>query len=160
MPAAVIAVLTLIMLAVATSSDASPSCMTKTEANRHFRSVHIYWHGHDHCWDGTPTRRRQKRPNHDKWRDAMSEILGDREKPVKTTLQQPWVDRWVNIEPTELSFIASRWVDIAQVKPPLIIDSKPRSMLPPHLLLLVMIALAIALTLATVEFLFRRPIFE
>jgi len=42
---------------LATSSEASRSCMTKTEARQHFGSVHLYWHGAGHCWDATSTRR-------------------------------------------------------------------------------------------------------
>jgi hypothetical protein len=160
MPAAMIAVSMLIMLVVTTPSDASPSCMTETEARQHFGSVHIYWHGQDHCWDATPTRRQQKKPDQAKWRDAMSEILVDREEPVQTTVQKPWVDRWVDIGSSKLPLIARRWVDIAQVKSPPIIERKPKPMLPPHLMLLATMALAIALTLATIEFLFRRTIFE
>ncbi len=38
---------------LATPSEASRSCMTKTEARQHFGSVHIYWHGARHCWDAT-----------------------------------------------------------------------------------------------------------
>jgi hypothetical protein len=161
MPAAAILVSMLIMLVVATPSDASPTCMTKTEAHRHFGSVHIYRHGQHYCWDATPNRRRQKGPDQAKWRDAMSEVLGNSEKPARTTtVQKPWVDRWVNIGPSELSPIASRWVDIAQVNSPPRIDNTPKPILPPHLMLLVMIALAISLTLATIEFLFRRTVSE
>jgi len=45
------------MMIAATQSDASSSCMSKTEARRQYGSVHIYWHGADHCWDATATRR-------------------------------------------------------------------------------------------------------
>jgi hypothetical protein len=57
MPIAVIAVSMFVMSVVTTPSEASQSCMSKTEARQHFGSVHIYWHGRDHCWDATPTRR-------------------------------------------------------------------------------------------------------
>ena len=45
------------VLVVTTPSEASKSCMTKAEARQHFGSVHIYWHGPDHCWDANPARR-------------------------------------------------------------------------------------------------------
>jgi hypothetical protein len=45
-----VAVIVVSMLMVATPSEASQSCMSKTEARQHFGSVHIYWHGQDHCW--------------------------------------------------------------------------------------------------------------
>jgi hypothetical protein len=42
-----------VMLTMATTSEASRSCMSKTEARRHFGPVHLYWHGADHCWDAS-----------------------------------------------------------------------------------------------------------
>src|SRR6266699_3580628 len=54
-----VAVIVVAMLVVATPSEASPSCMSKTAARQHFGSVHIWWHGQDHCWDATPGRRHQ-----------------------------------------------------------------------------------------------------
>src|ERR1700675_2721442 len=98
-----IGVIVVSMLVLTTSSQASESCMTKTEARQHFGSVHIYWHGKDHCWDATSTRQhhrihavRQKvrvhtvqqkiqQPN---WHDSMSEMSPD-DAPVRT----PWVAR-------------------------------------------------------------------
>jgi hypothetical protein len=59
-PVAVIAASMLIMLVEATSSDALPSCITKTEARQHFGAVHIYWLGADHCWDASPTSQRNQ----------------------------------------------------------------------------------------------------
>src|SRR6266478_8717059 len=113
---------------LATSSEASKSCMTKTEARQHFGSVHIYWHGNDHCWDATSTRRHgrihtvrqkdhldtvqqtvQQKIHQPNWHDAMSEMLPN-EEPVRF----PWVDRWIDIEQSP---IVSRWVDIAPVAP-------------------------------------------
>jgi hypothetical protein len=55
-----VAVIVVLMLVRATPSEASTSCMTKTEARQHFGSVYIYWHGPEHCWDATPTRRRHQ----------------------------------------------------------------------------------------------------
>lgn len=49
-------VLVVVMLMLPTTSEASKSCMSKTEARKHFGLVHIYWHGTDHCWDATSTR--------------------------------------------------------------------------------------------------------
>src|ERR1700686_2169994 len=111
MPIAVIAVSMLVMLVVTTPSEASPSCMSKAEARQHFDSVHIYWHGRDHCWDATPTRRYhqikevQEKTDQPNWHDSMSKMLPD-DEPVQT----PWVDRWANIEPSEPRIVA-RWVD-------------------------------------------------
>lgn len=168
MPVAVIVVSMLVMLVMTTPSQASASCMSKTEARRHFGSVHIYWHGRDHCWDATPTRRnhqiqnvQRKRQVHEvqrkidqpKWRDSMSAMLPE-DKPVQTAVQTPWVDRWVDIEPPQLPIVA-RWVDILQIKPTPIIERKPEPMISPRTVVLVLVAIALALTLATIELLFR-----
>ncbi len=159
MRVAVIIVLTSLL---STPSEASQPCMTKTEARQHFGSVHIYWHGEDHCWDATPTRRHHQihkvqqkidqpkiaRPKIDqpKWHESMSEMLPD-EEPVQT----PWVDRWVDIEPPQIPIVA-RWVDIVQDAPAPIIESKLEPMVTPRTV--VMAIITIALTLAIVELLF------
>ena len=142
------------------SEAASTSCMSKTEARQHFGSVHLYWHGPEHCWDATTTRRHHQvhdatptRHHHQihevrqkidqpGWHDAMSEMLPD-EEPVQT----PWVDRWVDIEPSP---IVSRWVDIVQVAPPPLIHD-PEPMVAPRVLIVI---ITIGLTLVIVEVLF------
>jgi hypothetical protein len=151
-----------VLLVLTTPSEASKSCMTKTEARQNFGSAHIYWHGKDHCWDATPIRRHhqihkvqqphkvqqipqvQQKIDEPKWHEAMSKWLPE-EEPVQT----PWLDRWVDIEPPQLPIVA-RWVDIVQVPPPPVMEPEPmvtrRGV--------VMVILVIALTLATVEVLF------
>jgi hypothetical protein len=144
-----VAVFVVFVSVLATPSEASKSCMTKTEARQHFGSVHIYWHGARHCWDATPARRHhrvhqvQRKTNPPKWLESMSEMLPD-EEPV----QKAWVNRWVDIEPPP---ILSRWVDIAQVEPPPIIEAKSEPMVTARGI--VMVVIAIMLTLAIVEFL-------
>jgi len=144
-----VAVFVVFVSVLATPSEASKSCMTKTEARQHFGSVHIYWHGARHCWDATPTRRHhrvhkvQRKVNPPKWLESMSEMLPD-EEPVQKT----WVNRWVDIEPPP---IVSRWVDIVQVAPPPTIEPKSEPMVTPRGI--VMVVIAIMLTLAIVEFL-------
>lgn len=163
-----------VLLVAATPSDAAKSCMTKTEARQHFGSVHIYWHGADHCWDATPSRRyhqihktQQKiqidkaqkkiqiqkvreKSDEPKWHEANSEMLLDAQ-PVQTR----WADRWVDIEPMQLPLVA-RWVDIVQVPPPPRIEPEP--MLTPRVVGMVLIASA--LTLAIIELLFGGMIHE
>jgi len=51
-----VAAIVVLVSALTTPSEASTSCMSKTEARQHFGSVHIYWHGPEHCWDATPAR--------------------------------------------------------------------------------------------------------
>ena len=169
-----IGVIVVSMLVLTTSSEASKSCMTKTEARQHFGSVHIYWHGKDHCWDATPTRRHrrihavrqkvhvdtvQQKIHQPKWHDSMSEMLPD-EAPVRTPwiaprVDTPWVDPKVDIEPPpppQLS-MAERWVDIVQAAPPLAIR-KPEPMVTPRGV--VMVIIVITLTLAIVM-IFEQP---
>jgi hypothetical protein len=149
-----VAVFVALVLVMSTPSEASPSCMTKTEARGHFGSVHIYWHGRDHCWDATPMRRHhqahkvrqirkvQQKIDQPKWYESMSEMLPD-EEPANTS----WADRWVEIEPSGRPI-----VDTAKVAPPAVIERRPEPMLTPRGV--VMAILAIALTLAIVELLF------
>jgi hypothetical protein len=177
-----VAVIVVTMLVVTTPSEASRSCMSKTEARQHFGSVHIYWHGPDHCWDATPTRRRhqihsvvQRKNDQPKWHESMSEMLPD-EEPVQTlgartswdarqhrndpaAAGAPWVDRWVDIEPSQPPLVA-RWVDIVQVAPPAVIEREPEPMVSPRAMVLVFTAIVLALTLATIEVLFRCTIYE
>jgi hypothetical protein len=173
MPVAVNAVSMLIMMVVvAAPSEASASCMSKTEARQHFGSMHIYWHGPDHCWDATAARRftqnhrgQRTRQIHEvqrnidqpKWQESMSEMLSDAE-PVQTAPRTPWINRWVDVEPSTPPLDA-RWVDIAQTMPPAMIERKPEPTDSPHIMLLTFIAIAIGLTLATIEFLFRRTVY-
>jgi hypothetical protein len=153
-----VAVIVVSMLVVTTPSEASKSCMSKTEARQHFGSVHIYWHGADHCWDATPTRPQHQihntqRKNQPKWQNALSEMLPD-EKPVRS----PWVNRWVDIEPSPLSLVA-RWVDIVQVAPAPVIERKPEPMITLRSMVW-LVFIAIVLTLVTIEVLFRGTIYE
>ena len=162
-----IGVIVVSMLVLTTSSEASKSCMSKTEARQHFGSVHIYWHGAEHCWDATTTLRhhqihhvRQKR-NDPTWHDAMSEML-----PVGESASAPtrlasapmqgapaptsWVSRWVDLEQSP---IVSRWVDIVQVAPPLVIRAAEPLVTPSGVVMVIMFVIG---TLAIVIF-FQRP---
>jgi hypothetical protein len=161
-----VAVTVVFALMVATPSEASKSCMSKTEARQHFGSVHIYWHGPAHCWDATSTRRhhqihqvRQKR-NDPNWHDAMSEMLPDggsasastRLAPAPTQLAAaptqlaaastrlaPAPTPWVNRwVDLEQSPIISRWVDIVQVAPPLVIRAAEPLVTPRGVVLVIM----------------------
>jgi hypothetical protein len=163
-----VAVIVVTMLVATTPSEASSSCMSKTEARQHFGSVHIYWHGPDHCWDASPTRRHhqihnivQRKNDQPKWRESMSEMLADAEpvQSVPTTVQLPWLDRWVDIDPSQPPLVA-RWVDIVPVAPSPVIERDREPTVSPRAVVLVFIALLLALTLATIEVLFRRTIYE
>lgn len=160
-----VAVIVVLMLVTATSSEASKSCMSQTEARNVYRTSHLYWHGADHCWDATPTRHRQvihkvqreKENDQPKWHDAMSEMLLD-DEPVQTTVQTPWADRWVDIEPSQLP-LAMRRVDDVQVASPVNMERKAD----PAVLsrgLIWFVFITIVLTIAIIEALFRGTIYE
>jgi hypothetical protein len=179
-----VAMIVAVVLVATTPSEASKSCMTKAEARQHFGSVHIYWHGPDHCWDATPTRRRgaakvqQKTPTREvkrevdqpKWRDSMSEMLAD-SGPVQSigisadarrygnesaVAATPWVDRWTDIESSPL---AARWVDIGQVERPPIIERKAGRLARPHGVVLMFIVFVV-LALGTIEVLFGGRFYQ
>jgi hypothetical protein len=172
MPLAAIAVSMLIMLVVATPSEASPSCM-KTEARQHFGSMHLYWHGKNHCWGATPTLRiaqarkgQKNRRSHEvrrnidrpKWRESMSEMFSDDVTVQPAPQTPPPINRWTDIEPAIAPFDA-RWVDIVQIRFPSIIERPAEPRVSPRVMMLACIVIVIGLTLATIEFLFRRTVY-
>jgi hypothetical protein len=76
------------------------------------------------------------------------------EKPIRS----PWVNRWVDIEPSPLPLVA-RWVDIVQVAPLSVIERKPEPMVTLRSMVW-WVFVAIVLTLVTIEALFRGTIYE
>ena len=155
MRVAVLVVFVAFVPVLATPSEASRSCMTKTEARQHFGSVHIYWHGARHCWDATSisghhrVHHVQRKISPPKWRESMSKMLLDEKTlPDEEPVQKTWVNRWVDIESPP---IVSRWVDITQVTPPPVIEARSEPMV--TLRGVMMVIIAITLTLAIVEFL-------
>jgi hypothetical protein len=183
-----VAVIVVTMVVATVPSRASEACMSQAEARRHFPTLHLYWRGPDHCWDATPAQghridRVQRRArvrdvereidppktnqpniNQAMWRDSMSailpddglaQLLGPRRDRNDAAAGARWEDRWVDIEQSSLG---ARWVDIAQVEPTPIIESKPAPMVMLRSALLVLFAFT--LTLATIEVLFRRSIDE
>jgi hypothetical protein len=176
-----VGVIVVSILVLSTSSEASKSCMNKTEARQHFGSAWLYWHGKDHCWDATPGRRHhqirqaERKAHKPKWRESMSRMLPEAESaqappsaqaaPAARAAQAapsvqsaaamqpaPWVNRWVDIDSPP---IASRWVDINQVAPPPpIIVSKPEPMVTPRGVVMVFIIIALTLVIFMV---YERP---
>ncbi|MGB8606191.1 hypothetical protein [Bradyrhizobium sp.] len=156
-----VAMIVVSILVVATPSEASKSCMSKTEARQHFGSVHIYWHGPDHCWDATSTRghhqiahRVQRKIDQPKWRDAMSAMSPNQTQTMlpNEPVQAPPVDLRAEVGP---SLIDARWVDFAQV-PQSIIERKPEPAVMPRGVLLVLAFIAFAVTVAIIDVLFRN----
>lgn len=176
-----VAVIVVTMLVATTPSLASQSCMSQAEARQHFPALHIYWHGPDHCWDATAKGHHQihqvqqqidqPKINQSKWRNSMSAMLPD-DNPAQSLKPRRdirpdgkddvasgtrWGDRWVDIEQSPL---VARWVDIAQVGPPPIIERKVEPWITLRGAVLVFIAIAFVLTLASIEVLFRGTIYE
>lgn len=179
-----VAVIVVTMLVVATPAAASESCMSKAEARQHFPSVHIYWHGSDHCWDTTSAQRHQihrvqrsapireaqrktDQPGIDQseWRNSMSEMLpsDDAAQPSRDARSDgnndsaagtPWADRWVDI--AAFPFIA-RWVNIPQVASPP--SGEPIAEMSAAPRGVVLTCIALVLMIGTVEILFGGTIF-
>ena len=163
-----VAVIVVTMLVVTTPSHASESCMSQAEARRHFPTDHIYWHGPDHCWDAKVTGRhriRQVQQNIErpkihppKWRDSMSAMMPDDglaqstargdAGPDGNAAGMSWGDRWVEFEQSPL---AARWVDIAQTAPPPAVEQKSEPWITLRSAVLVFIAIAFVLTLASID---------
>jgi hypothetical protein len=147
--------------------------MSKAEARQHFGSVHIYWHGPDHCWDATPGRHRLVRKNqsnadrqvqrgrgHSDWRQAMSEMLPD-DAPVaapdtraaSVAASTNWLDRWIDIAQVAPRPSIERQSDLAIASPALAADSESGGL--PHIVV-VLAFFAFLLIFATIEILFRN----
>ena len=162
-----VAVFVVLILVVSTPSEASKSCMSKTEARQQFGS-YLYWHGPDHCWDATPptrghhqiAHRVQRKIDQPKWRDAMSAASLNETptmSPNEVPVQAPLVDRRADIES---SLIDARWVDIAQVPPPSFIERKPEPTVMPRGVLLVLAFIAYAVMVVIIEVLFRATFYN
>ena len=180
-----VAVIVVSMLVVATPSEASRSCMSKTESRQHFASVHIYWHGADHCWDATPPRHhqiqaRRKTPTQEvqrksdqpKWRDSMSVMLADDglvqslRSPTSLDVEHgendaavagtPWADRWVDVG-SSLSPLVARRVHVVQVSPAPVSEQKSVLMVSAHGVALLAF-IGFILTLWTVGALYRHEL--
>jgi hypothetical protein len=170
------AVIVVTIWVAATPSVASESCMSRAEARQHFPSLHIYWHGLDHCWGAAPAGRYQirrvqrkspipearhdiDRPKIDQpaWRESMSEMLPDDSSVnVNANTGPRWLDRWVEIETSPL---VAQWVDISRVASPQgVTERKAEPLATPRGALLVLICFV--LTLGIVEVLFRRTIYQ
>jgi hypothetical protein len=102
----------------------------------------------------------------------MSELLVDTDpaQPLRTSASaearrdvadaavgaMPWIDRWLDVESSP---VAARWVDIAPMERPPIIEPKAERVVRPPGVVLVFVFFVI-LTLATVEVLVRWTSYE
>ncbi len=108
-----VAVIVAFVSLLTTPSEASTSCMSKTEARQHFGTVYLYWHHPEHCWDATPTRPHGVHhrvhhpeseatplsvvpmPSPDLRRSANAMATDEPETQLITVT--PWVERWTDI---------------------------------------------------------------
>jgi hypothetical protein len=169
-----VAVIVVLMTVVATPSQASKSCMSKTEARAAFRTAHLYWHGPDHCWDATPTRRHQvqvrriqkesvrrvqRQEDPPKWRDAMSRMLAE-EDPVQTPTARTTEDYQGGGAGPAGAVWSDRWVDVAQVVSPDLVEPKPVPIVKSEPAVtprnVILIFFAFAMTFVIIEVLFRN----
>ena len=51
------AVIAFFLLLLPTLAQASPDCMTKSQARALYKTAHLYWHTENHCWDNRAHRR-------------------------------------------------------------------------------------------------------
>lgn len=125
-----------VMMMVATPSMASQSCMSQTEARKHFASSHLYWHGADHCWDATVPRHHQiqvrkkslirearRDTDRPKWQDSQDSIsatsLGDGLVRSPRTPASSEVDRQDDNAVIGTPW-ADRWVELRPPQSPLV----------------------------------------
>ena len=154
MPFAVTAVLVFVLLALTTSSQASQSCMTRAEARQHIGSLHLYLHPRERCWDAVPARSAHQII---KLRSIIGERARHRPSPKMAhdeSTQTQWVDRWAEIDRSQYPALA-RWIEMVEVASP-VAEPRPESAFTPRGAVLA--AIAIVLTLATIEVLFRCTI--
>ena len=154
MPFAVTAVLAFVLLALTTSTEASQSCMTRAEARQHLPSLHLYLHPRERCWDAVPASKAfaiikpgstigQRAQHHPSPKTAHEEIA-----------QTQWVDRWAEIDRSQYPALA-RWIEMVETAYP-IAEPRLEPVFTPRGV--VFAAIAIVLTLATIEVLFRCTI--
>ena len=140
-----VAVIVVAIVMVATPSHASKSCMTMAEARQQFRTSHLYWHGAGHCWDanapvhGIVRHIRQRSPEQAEqdnqqqknpapmWRNALSEMLPD-DGAAQVSVpqifpQSSWTYDESEAPSARMSWL-DRWVDVAQVTPPILASGK------------------------------------
>ena len=151
-----VAVIVVFVSLLTTRSEASTSCMSKTEARQHFGTVYLYWHGPEHCWDATPTRPHgvRHRVRHPETEPTPRFVIAMPSPDLRRSANAMATD-----EPETDLITATpgveRWPDITQIVPPkpiVITERKPEPMVTPRIMLMVIVATA--LTLVIVEILF------
>ena len=150
-----VAVIVAFVSLLTTPSEASTSCLSKTEARQHFGTVYLYWHGPEHCWDATPTRPHgvRHRVHHPEPEPTPRFVV-----PIPSPDLRRSANAMATDEPETLITVSpwvERWTDITQIVPPksiVVTDRKPD----PTVTLrdVVMVIILITLTIAIIEILF------
>jgi hypothetical protein len=149
-----VAIIAVAIVVASSPSLASPSCMTQSEARQKFPNAHLWWHGPNRCWDGTPGPRQRlaqrikaKEPkpaqrearaerdpqeekqqdwsNTPRWREAMSRM-----RPEDMTGVTGSARAQASMEPVDTSDEPrmnwrDRWVEVAQRMPPIVDKAGP-----------------------------------
>jgi hypothetical protein len=163
--------------------------MTMAEARSQFATSHLYWHGPNHCWDGTaPMHRvvRRVKPREQQVPDdsATPEVAGQDDGTVPATREPKWRNAMSEMLPAETPSIVpslpaiaagmnwlDRWVDVAQIAPPSFLrrEAATAEVSPgagqkadPMVtpMRLILVFLSIVVILAVIELLFRNTIHE
>jgi hypothetical protein len=140
----------MLVLLTLTSPSLSASCMTKDEAREHFGSVRLYLHGPDRCWQVVPSRAIQA----DKAQGTADQPGQAPPEAADNLGDMRWIDRWDDIDGSGYPELA-RWIEAVQAASP-IIERKTEPMFTSSGVVLV--AIVLVLTLATIEVLFRCTI--
>jgi len=78
-----------VFVLASSQAQASPSCMTQSEARAKFPTAHLWWHGPNRCWDATPSRTQlSKRIKASDARPASREALAEPEPPQERNAQE------------------------------------------------------------------------
>jgi len=157
-----VAVIVVFVSVLTTPSEASKSCMSKTEARHTFHSSYIYWHGVGHCWDATPMRRHgvRYRVHHDEPEPTPPAVIPMPSPDLRRSANAMAVDEPETDLVTATPWVA-RWIDVMQIAPPhtaIVAEREPQPMVTPRGV--VMVIITIILTLAIVEVLFGGMINE
>ena len=149
-----VAIIAVAIVVASSPSLASPSCMTQSEARQKFPNAHLWWHGPNRCWDGTPGPRQRlaqrikaKEPkpaqrearaerdpqeenqqgwsNTPRWREAMSRMRPEDMAGVTGSARaQASMEPVGTSEEPRMNW-RDRWVEVAQRIPPIVDKAGP-----------------------------------
>jgi hypothetical protein len=100
-----------VIVLASSQAQASPSCMTQSEARAKFPTAHLWWHGPNRCWDATPSRTQlSKRIKASDTRQASREALAEQEPPQEKIAQGKIAQSTIGLERKPQNWAhESRW---------------------------------------------------